>query len=244
MKKIIALILSLILILSFAACSGKTDDTAADNDVVMSDSDNKSDAEELNSDVSKGDEADTNEVVSQEKDQTSGKEENKPQQEPAPSSPQTQPETKPESKPETQPEAKPENKPQDNTPKTAGNTLLASFKANASKDVLSIAKGLISHEIIPFPGDAVEVAPGFLQGFKEDIKGFKSGAVFMPMMSTIPFIGYVFELDSGSDVSAFIKTLKDNADLRWNICTTAEEMVTGSVGNKVFFVMCNKTFDE
>lgn len=236
MKKIIALILALILIMSFAACSGKTDDTAADNDVVMSDSDNKSDAEELNSDVSKGDEADTNEVVSQEKDQTSGKEENKPQQEPAPSSPQTQPETKP--------EPTPESKPQDNTPKTAGNTLLASFKANASKDALSIAKSLISHEIIPFPGDAVEVAPGFLQGFKEDIKGFKSGAVFMPMMSTIPFIGYVFELDSGSDVSAFIKTLKDNADLRWNICTTAEEMVTGSVGNKVFFVMCNKTFEE
>ena len=48
--------------------------------IVMSDSDNKSDAEELNSDVSKGDEADTNEVVSQEKDQTSGKEENKPQE--------------------------------------------------------------------------------------------------------------------------------------------------------------------
>ncbi len=241
MKKIIALILALILILSFAACSGKTDDTAGDNAIVQSDSDNKPDADDLTSDAAKEDDGDKNEVVSQGKDQTSGKEENKPQQEPAPSTPQTQPE----SKPETTPEAKPENKPQDNTPKTAGNTLLASFKANAaSKDVLSLAKSLISHEIIPFMGDAVEVAPGFLQGFKEDITGFKSGAAFMPMMSTIPFIGYVFELDGGADASAFIKTLKDNADLRWNICTTAEEMVTGSVGNKVFFVMCNKTFEE
>ena len=38
--------------------------------------------------------------------------------------------------------------------------------------------------------------------------------------------------------------LKANANLRWNICTTADEMVAGSVGNKVFFVMCPTEFTE
>ena len=58
------------------------------------------------------------------------------------------------------------------------------------------------------------------------------------MIGSIPFVGYVFELEDASSVDSFISTLKDNADLRWNICVAADEMVTGSVGNKVFFVMC------
>jgi len=37
--------------------------------------------------------------------------------------------------------------------------------------------------------------------------------------------------------------LKDNANPRWNICTEAEETVVGSVDNKVFFVMCPKSFE-
>ena len=68
--------------------------------------------------------------------------------------------------------------------------------------------------------------------------------MFGPMIGTIPFIGYVFELKDETDVNQFISTLKSNANLRWNICTEADEMVVCSVDKKVFFVMCPKYFEE
>ena len=46
------------------------------------------------------------------------------------------------------------------------------------------------------------------------------------------------QLEDGTDGEAFMQTLKDNADMRWNICVEAEETVVGQSGNKVFFVMC------
>ena len=68
--------------------------------------------------------------------------------------------------------------------------------------------------------------------------------MFAPMIGTIPFIGYVFTLSDASQASSLIATLKANADLRWNICTSADEMVAGSSGNKVFFVMSPISFEE
>ena len=68
--------------------------------------------------------------------------------------------------------------------------------------------------------------------------------MFSPMIGTIPFVGYVFVLEEGADVDAFMTTLKDNGDLRWNICTEAEEMVVDHVENRVFFVMSPKSFEE
>ena len=63
------------------------------------------------------------------------------------------------------------------------------------------------------------------------------------MIGTIPFMGYIFQLADGADVAAFMKTLKDNANLRWNICTSADEMVCDNVGNTVFFLMCPTSFE-
>jgi hypothetical protein len=60
----------------------------------------------------------------------------------------------------------------------------------------------------------------------------------MPMIGTIPFVGYVFELDSADSVPSFIETLEANANPAWNICTEADETVIDSVDNLVFFVMC------
>ena len=92
---------------------------------------------------------------------------------------------------------------------------------------------------------AMEVEEGVLSGFDNyEVKGFKSGAVFMPMIGSIPFIGYVFELADGVSASDFVSNLKANANLRWNICVTADEMVTATSGNKVFFVMCPEQFEE
>ena len=128
------------------------------------------------------------------------------------------------------------------------NTLLQAFKdmkANGEyTDVESAANALIANPIIPFMGGAMAVEPGFLQGFDADITGFKSGAVFMPMIGAIPFVGYVFELEEGADVNAFVQTLNDNANMRWLICTAAEEVVCEAVDNTVFFCMAKASFEE
>ncbi len=137
---------------------------------------------------------------------------------------------------------------EENAPLTPANTLLKAFKdmkANGEyTDVESAANALITNPIIPFMGGAMAVEPGFLQGFKNDITGFKSGAVFMPMIGAIPFVGYVFELEDGADVNAFVQTLNDNADMRWLICTAAEEIVCEAVDNTVFFCMAKQSFEE
>lgn len=147
-----------------------------------------------------------------------------------------------------------ENKPAENQPaedkkeesaKTVGNALLGEFKAQAgNKDALAIAESLAQNSILPFMAGAMEVEPGLLSGFDNyEVKGFKKGATFMPMMGSIAFVGYVFELEDNVKPADFIANLKKNANLRWNICVEAEEMVTGNVGNKVFFVMCPKQFE-
>jgi len=133
-------------------------------------------------------------------------------------------------------------------PTTPATILLKAFKdmkANGEyTDVESAANALVTNPIIPFMGGAMVVEEGFLQGFSNDITGFKSGAVFMPMIGAIPFVGYVFELEEGADVNAFVQTLKDNADLRWLICVEAEEVVCEAVDNTVFFCMAKTSFDE
>ena len=52
------------------------------------------------------------------------------------------------------------------------------------------------------------------------------------------------KLENAADVPSFIANLEKNANKRWNICVEADEMVTGSVGNKVFFVMCPTSLEE
>lgn len=153
---------------------------------------------------------------------------------------------KPSAKPEesAKPSEKPAEKPAEE-PKTVGTKLLAEFKQKASSSPLAIAESFANGGALPFMAGAMEVEPGLLAGFDNyEVKGFKSGAQFGPMMGSIAFVGYVFELEDGVSSSDFVAELKKNANMRWNICVEAEEMVTGAVGNKVFFVMCPKSFEE
>ena len=240
MKKLLALILALILTLSFAACSNK-ENTEIKDDETVSDSSIVSDADEnIEPDDETKDESITkpeNENIKEENTQTNTQakpEENKkPQETEKPQQPSKPQET---------------TKPQPEAPKTVGNILLADFKAKASSSsALGIAEALAANEVFSPIGNlaAVSVEPGYLNGFDNaEIKGFKEGAMFAPMIGTHPIIGYVFTLEDGTDASSFIANLKSNANLRWNICTTADEMVAGSVGNKVFFVMCPTEFAE
>ncbi len=105
-----------------------------------------------------------------------------------------------------------------------------------------LANALISKEYIPFMGATMPVEEGYLNGFSTEISGFSSGTTFGPSIGSIPFVGYVFIVDD--DVNTFMDTLKSAADLRWNICTQADEMLCDSVDNYVFFVMSPATFEE
>lgn len=125
---------------------------------------------------------------------------------------------------------------------TVGTKLLADFKTMADKTPQEIADTLLTNPEIQFMPMVMPVEEGFLNGFDEEIKGFKEGVMFGPAIGTIPFVGYIFTVEG--DVDAFTKTLEDNANLRWNICTEAEEMICEAVGNTVFFVMCPTTFEE
>ena len=227
MKKILSIILALTLVLALAACGGKQEPVVND-DVIIEE-----------------------EEILTEEEIVTPEDEEKVEDKKTETKPEAKPETKPEeAKPETKPEeTKPEEtKPEEEkAPATLGNTLLKDFKnkANAGMSTLEIAEGLMQNEAILFMGGAMEVEPGLLSGFDNtEITGFKSGAVFMPMIGSIAFIGYVFELENAAETGAFISKLKSSANMRWNICVEAEEMVTGSVGNKVFFVMCPKVLEN
>ncbi len=130
-------------------------------------------------------------------------------------------------------------------PATVGAALAQEFEANADGSVQEVAEKIVAHEMIPFETMVYPVEPGLLMGFDNaEITGFEEGVVFAPMMSTIPFVGYVFEVADEAEVDAFIQTLSDNANLRWNICTEAEEMTVTSSGTKVFFLMSPMDFEE
>ena len=130
-------------------------------------------------------------------------------------------------------------------PTTVGEKLLADFKADSTGTPQEIADRLLTNEVIEFMGAAMPVEEGLLSGFDNtEIKGFKEGVMFAPMMSSIAFVGYIFELPESADVEAFKTTLKDSANLRWNVCVEAEELIVENEGTKVFFLMCPKSFEQ
>lgn len=131
---------------------------------------------------------------------------------------------------------------------TIGQTLLADFKENinANPDITAqeLADAIIANEIIEFAPVTEPVETGYLNGFDNEINGFSEGVVFCPMIGSIAFVGYIFQLDDGADVDAFMQTLKDNANLRWNVCVEADEMIVEHEGNTVFFLMCQNNIEE
>ena len=82
------------------------------------------------------------------------------------------------------------------------------------------------------------VDPEYLMGFGEtQPTGYSEAYVYQPMMMGTAFIGYIFRVAEGTDVEAFKKSLTDNCDPRWNICTMANTTVCESFGDLVYFSM-------
>lgn len=127
---------------------------------------------------------------------------------------------------------------------TPANVLLADFQTRAEKggSTEELANALMENEVIPFGPAVMVVEEGYLNGFDGEITGFKEATMFGPMIGSIPFVGYIFEVDG--DVDAFMKDLQEKANLRWNVCTEADEMVCDAVGNKVYFVMAPASFED
>lgn len=90
----------------------------------------------------------------------------------------------------------------------------------------------------------VEANAEWLTGFTEVPTGYSEAYTYGPNMMTATFIGYVFRLAEGTDVEAFKKTLTDTCDPRWNICTSANTTVCESYGNLVYFSMMNVANEE
>lgn len=245
MKKFISILLVLILALSLMACGKNTDTEKPVTSETIVD-DNKTDVEETENKKDDVKEPGVSEdKKSEEKpaekpaEKPSKVEESKPVEKPTASKPDEKPA-------ESKPAEKPAENPAESKPATLGNKLLAAFKANASSmSGEDLANAIVSIPDVKFSPVVMPVEEGLLTGFSNtEIKGFKSGVVFAPMIGSIAFVGYVFELESSANVSSFISTLKANANPRWNVCTEADEMITGSSGNKVFFVMCPTVMED
>lgn len=133
-----------------------------------------------------------------------------------------------------------------NAQETPAKILAADFKAKVEEGMTTtqdLANAILSNPIIPFAPATMPVEPGFLTGFPEDeIKGFSEGTMFGPSIGSIPFVGYVFKVDGNAE--EFAMDLLNKSDLRWNICTEADEKEIEIVDNLVFFVMSPATLGE
>ncbi len=135
-----------------------------------------------------------------------------------------------------------ENTSESNSDATMATMLYQAFLAATAEnpdasamDIANTANERANLEIGPM---VMEIQPGFLTGFNNyTVEGFQSGAIIAPMIGSIPFVGYVFEMPADADVNDFVAALKENSDPSWNVCTTADETIVDVVGNKVFFVM-------
>ncbi|MBQ2941946.1 MAG: hypothetical protein IJD97_06915 [Clostridia bacterium] len=132
---------------------------------------------------------------------------------------------------------------------TLGGTLKKQFVEitdGGETDPYTIAETLMTNPAIEFMPMVTEIDPGiFLQGFTlDEVTGFEKGAMFGPMIGSIPFIGYIFSLSEDADIDGFINTLTENADLRWNICVSADEMHTEKSGTTVFFLMSPLSLEQ
>ena len=70
-----------------------------------------------------------------------------------------------------------------------------------------------------------------------EIDGIASGAFAAPKISCLPFIVYVFRLDGTVPVEEFKENLRENCNLVWNICTSADTVICESEGEYVLFAM-------
>lgn len=88
---------------------------------------------------------------------------------------------------------------------------------------------------------AMQVQEGYLNGFDSEVVGFNDGYCIMPMISTIPFVGYIF---STEDSDSLLKVLDENHNTAWNVCTVADTVFQGTIGDYTYYFMTPETIGE
>ncbi len=134
---------------------------------------------------------------------------------------------------------------------TLGATQWAAFQQaialnqNATAEELAGALAESTADLFFGTAAPIEKDAEYFAGFDNyRITGYKAAAVYMPMIGSIPFVGYVFELEDGVAPATFISNLTGNCNPKWNVCVEAEQTVAGAIGNRVFFLMCPKNMEE
>lgn len=116
------------------------------------------------------------------------------------------------------------------------------IEAALSEDMFEIANAIVSDEtIMPLALEVMECTPGYLNGFSEEIKGFDTGVMMIPMIGSQPFASYILKTN---DPASLISELEACVDLRWNICTEADEMQIVATDTLVYVVLAPWTFDN
>lgn len=144
----------------------------------------------------------------------------------------------------TNSEVKEEKQEEKQEEKTVAITLGKQFESEIKKenDIEKVAKKIAENDILEISVDVSQIKKGdYISGFQKEINDYKNAYVIRPMIGTIPFIAYIFEVENADD---FAEDLKSNADLRWNICTEADEMHTVVSKDYVFFIMSPKNFEQ
>ncbi|MDO4198187.1 MAG: hypothetical protein Q4D13_04265 [Erysipelotrichaceae bacterium] len=118
-------------------------------------------------------------------------------------------------------------------PLSTGDKYLKVFTDNSSKNIKDIASALkdVNTDINM---DTVEVFPGYLAGFSDQINDFNEGYMISPLIGSIPFVAYVFKTD---DKESLKNEITEKMDMRWNICTQADSFVIADTDDLVFFMM-------
>ena len=127
---------------------------------------------------------------------------------------------------------------------TVASKLIEEFRAETktTTDVVSIAETVGKSSLFNEIEMVVEeVQEGDLNGFDEPIEGFSKGVMFAPMISTIPFIGYIFESENAEELASKIE---EKGNINWNICTSADEKKVAVEGDKVIFIMSPYEFGK
>lgn len=117
----------------------------------------------------------------------------------------------------------------------AGTKITVSVEEAANAVIAKVAE-LTENMMVPM---GMMMEPGYLTGFNSEIAGFAECFCFMPMIGTIPFVGYVFRVSDASQADEFLKTLEDNTNMRWNLCTAADTKVVSIHGDLILYVLCN-----
>ena len=131
-----------------------------------------------------------------------------------------------------------------NEANTVGTKLAKLFDetVESTTDLEKIANAINESDIIIPKTMVMEInKDDYVEGFNTEIVGFEKGYSVKTIINSIPFVVYIFEAENPKD---FEQSLKDNYNLRWNICVEAEEMVTSRKDNIVFFVMSPLNFSE